>query len=145
MKKVDRAHTIQTSLCPRSSSAIRIFSTQLTRRNYHTDDRMRRSTRNTKSVIVNGGRPNPCRIPLTSVERKRQIFARSTHQEGILYGSKLFQHPENLRMRWLGPYMVKSVTNGGDVQLIDLASADLQGMINGSQLNMYKDTRPPTA
>jgi hypothetical protein len=68
MQKVDRAHTIQTSLCPRSSSAIRNFSTQLTRSSYHTNDRTERSTGKTKSVIVNGGRLNPGSIPSTSEE-----------------------------------------------------------------------------
>jgi hypothetical protein len=75
MKKFDRAHTIQTSLWLRSSSSIRIFSTQLTRSSYHTDDGMRRSTGKTESVIVNGGRPNPSKIPSTSAESKRQSLA----------------------------------------------------------------------
>jgi hypothetical protein len=43
---------------------------------------------------------------------------RKTFKEGdlvLLYDSKLLQHPENLRMHWLGPYEVKSITDGGDV------------------------------
>jgi hypothetical protein len=75
MKKVDRENTIKSSLWLRSSSAIRSFSTQLTHSSDHTDDRTRHSTGKTESVIVNGGRPNPSRIPSTSEERKRQSLA----------------------------------------------------------------------
>jgi hypothetical protein len=73
MQKFDRAHTIQTSLWPRRSSAIRIFSTQLMHSSYHTNDRMRHSTGNTESVIVNGGRPNPSRILSKSVKNQISI------------------------------------------------------------------------
>jgi hypothetical protein len=31
----------------------------------------------------------------------------------LLYDNKSFQHPEKLRMHWLRPYEVKSVTDGG--------------------------------
>jgi hypothetical protein len=49
-------------------------------------------------------------------------------------------------MHWLGPYEVKSIIDGGSIQLRDLAGEDLRGMINGSQLKLlYKDIRPPTA
>jgi hypothetical protein len=68
MKNDDRAHTIQTLLWPRSSSAIIIFSTQLTRSYYHTNDRMRCNTGKTKPVVSNGGRLNPNMISSTSVE-----------------------------------------------------------------------------
>jgi hypothetical protein len=43
----------------------------------------------------------------------------------FLYDNKSFQHPKKLRMHWLGPYEVKFFTDGGDVQLIDLAGEDL--------------------
>jgi hypothetical protein len=41
-----------------------------------------------------------------------------TFKEGdlvFLYDNKLLQHPGKLRMHWLGPYEVKSVTDGGIV------------------------------
>jgi hypothetical protein len=63
----------------------------------------------------------------------------------LLYDIKALQHPGNIRMHWLGPYEVKVVMDEGDVQLRDITGVDLIGMINGSQLNMYKDSRPPTA
>jgi transposase InsO family protein len=60
---------------------------------------------------------------------------KKTFTEGdlvLIYDRKSFQHPEKMRMHWLGPYEVKSVTDGGVVQLIDLACAELRGMIKGS-------------
>jgi hypothetical protein len=50
-----------------------------------------------------------------------------------MYDNKSFQHPEKLRMHWLGPYEVKSVTYGGPIQLRDLLGTELRGMINGSR------------
>jgi hypothetical protein len=63
MKKFDRAHTIQTRLQPRSGSAIRMFSTNLTHNRYHTNDRMRCNTGKTELAVRNGGRLNPGIIP----------------------------------------------------------------------------------
>jgi hypothetical protein len=60
---------------------------------------------------------------------------KKTFKEGdivFLYDNELFQHPRKIKMQWLGPYKVKYVTNGGVVQLIDLAGIDLIGMINRS-------------
>jgi hypothetical protein len=37
-----------------------------------------------------------------------------------MYDSKSLQHPGKLRMHWLIPYEVKTVTDGGDVQLKNL-------------------------
>jgi hypothetical protein len=73
---------------------------------------------------------------------------RKTFKEGdlvFLYDSKSLHHLGKLRMHWLGPYKVKYFTDGGDVQLRDTERTDLRGMINGSQLNFYKDSQPPTA
>jgi hypothetical protein len=86
MQKFDRPHTIQTGLWPRRSNAIRSFSTQIAHSSYHTNDRKRHSKRKTESIIEHGGRPNPSRIPSTSVEIKTQSLARSTHQEENIQG-----------------------------------------------------------
>jgi hypothetical protein len=61
-----------------------------------------------------------------------------------MYDSKSIWHLRKLRMHWLGPYEVKIVTDGGYVQLKDLAVAKIRGMINVSQMKPYKDSRPPT-
>ena len=39
----------------------------------------------------------------------------------LLYDSRYLQHPGKFKMHWLGPYKVKGITNGGAVQLKDLA------------------------
>jgi hypothetical protein len=72
---------------------------------------------------------------------------KKTFKEGdlvLMYDNKSFQHLGKLRMHWPGPCEVKSVTNGGYVQLRDLSSAEIRGMINGSRLKMCKDSGPPT-
>jgi len=45
-------------------------------------------------------------------------------------------------MHWLGPYEIKFVTDGGVVQLKDIAGKQIQGMVNGSRLKMYRESRP---
>jgi hypothetical protein len=48
---------------------------------------------------------------------------RKNFKEGdlvLMYDNKSLQHPGKLRMHWLGPYKVKTITYGGDVQLKDL-------------------------
>jgi hypothetical protein len=75
VKKVDRAHTIQTGIWPRSSGAIRISSTKLARSSNYTNDRMRHSTGEIELVNGHGGRLDLSRIPPTSLEIKGQILA----------------------------------------------------------------------
>jgi hypothetical protein len=72
---------------------------------------------------------------------------RKSFKEGdlvLVYDSKFLQHPGKFRMHWLGPYEVKTVTDGGVVQLKDLGGTKLRGMINGSRLKLYRDSRPPS-
>jgi hypothetical protein len=72
---------------------------------------------------------------------------KKTFKEGdlvLIYDSKSIQHPGKLRMHWLGPYKVKTVTDGGVVQWKKIAGAEIRGMINGSRLKPYKDSQPPT-
>jgi hypothetical protein len=45
-------------------------------------------------------------------------------------------------MHWLGPYEINYVTDGGVVQLHDLIGKEMQGLVNGSRLKMYRDSRP---
>ena len=45
---------------------------------------------------------------------------RKNFKEGdlvLVYDSKSLQHPGKFRMHWLGPYEVKTIIDGGDVQL----------------------------
>ena len=50
----------------------------------------------------------------------------------LLYENKFFQHLGKFRMRWLGPYEIQHVTDGGSMRLKDLIGIELKGMINGS-------------
>jgi hypothetical protein len=45
---------------------------------------------------------------------------RKSFKEGdlvLVYDSKFLQHPGKFKMHWLGPYEVKTVTDGGSVHL----------------------------
>jgi hypothetical protein len=75
MQKVDRAHSIQTGLWPRSNGAIRIFSTKLVCSNNHTHEKMRHNTGVNKPINDHGGRPDLSRVPTTGSESKGQILA----------------------------------------------------------------------
>jgi hypothetical protein len=71
---------------------------------------------------------------------KKKIF-----KEGdlvLLYDNRYLQHPGKFKMHWLGPYQVEAITNGGVVQLKDLAGKNLRGLVNGSRLKLYQDSRP---
>jgi hypothetical protein len=73
---------------------------------------------------------------------------RKSFKEGdvvLVYDSKSLQHLGKLRMHWLGPYEVKTVTDGGAVQLKDLEGTKLRGMINGNRLELYRDSQPHSA
>ena len=58
----------------------------------------------------------------------------------LMYDSKFFKHPSKLKMHWLGPYVVKEITNGGVVKLEKIDGTEVKGLINGSQLKPYFDS-----
>jgi hypothetical protein len=60
----------------------------------------------------------------------------------ILYDSRYLQHPGKFKMHWLGPYQVESITNGGVVQLKYLVEMNIKGLVNGSRMKLYQDSRP---
>jgi hypothetical protein len=60
----------------------------------------------------------------------------------LLYDKKNLQHPGKFRIHWLGPYEIKSITDGGVVQLQDLGGKEIQGLVNGSRMKLYRDNRP---
>jgi hypothetical protein len=60
----------------------------------------------------------------------------------LLFDSKYLQHPGKFKMHWLGPYEIKSVMDGGVVQLQDLKGKEMQVLVNGSQLKLHRDSRP---
>jgi hypothetical protein len=76
-----------------------------------------------------------------------RYIKRKSLKEGdlvLVYDSKFLQHLEKFKMHWLGPYEVKSFTDGEVVQLKDLGGTKIRGVINGSRLKLYRDIRPPS-
>ena len=57
----------------------------------------------------------------------------------LLYDSKFTKHLSKLQMHWLGPYVIKFITEGGAVQLQQLNGVMLSKLVNGSQINPYRD------
>lgn len=47
-------------------------------------------------------------------------------------------------MYWLGPYIIKHITDGGGVPLQKLNGELIQGRVNGSRLKLYRDNLSPT-
>ena len=57
----------------------------------------------------------------------------------LIYDNKYFKHPGKLKIHWLGPYVVKEITNGGPVKLEKLDGMEVRGIINGIRLKLYFD------
>lgn len=62
----------------------------------------------------------------------------------ILYDSKFTKFLRKLQMDWQGPYIVKEITNGGAVHLVNLNGELFLGKVNGSQLKLYRGYPSPT-
>jgi hypothetical protein len=57
----------------------------------------------------------------------------------LLYDRKFMQHPGKLCMHWLGPYVIKEVTEEGVVQLEILKEEALKGRVNENHLKLYQE------
>jgi len=55
----------------------------------------------------------------------------------MLYDSKFDKFPEKFKMHWLGPYIVKEVTDRGVVELVKLNGEPFPRKVNGSDLKPY--------
>lgn len=55
-----------------------------------------------------------------------------------LYDSKFDKFPGKLRIHWIGPYVIKDITDGGVVQLVKLTGEVFPRKVNGSCLKLYK-------
>ena len=55
----------------------------------------------------------------------------------LLYDNKFEKFPGKLRIHWLGPYVVKEVTDEGTVQLVKLNGEPSLARVNGSHLKLY--------
>jgi len=47
-------------------------------------------------------------------------------------------------MHWLGPYVIQQLTETGVAWLETLNGEVLEGMVNGSRLNLFRDDRQAT-
>jgi len=57
----------------------------------------------------------------------------------LLYDSKFVKFPSKLKIHWLGPYIVKNISNGGIVQLVNLNREPFLRRVNGIRLKIYMD------
>jgi len=55
----------------------------------------------------------------------------------LLYDNKFEKFLGKFRMHWLGPYVVKEVTDGDAVQLVKLNGEPFPGKVNGIRLKPY--------
>ena len=49
-----------------------------------------------------------------------------------MYDNNFFKHVGKLKTHWLGPYVVKEITNRGAMKLEKLNRTEIKGIINGS-------------
>lgn len=67
---------------------------------------------------------------------------KKTFKEGdivLLYANKFVNFPGKFKTHWLGPYIIKHISNGGTVQLVKLNGQLIPRRVNGSRLKIYKD------
>ena len=57
-----------------------------------------------------------------------------------MYDNKFFKHPGKMKTHWLGPYVVKEITDGESVKLEKLDGTEIRGLVNGSRLKPYYDS-----
>lgn len=55
----------------------------------------------------------------------------------LLYDINFDKFPAKFRMHWLGPYVIKDITDGGAVQWVKLNGDQFPGKVNGNQLKPY--------
>ena len=57
----------------------------------------------------------------------------------LMYENNFFKHLGKMKTHWLGPYVVKEITEGGAMKLEKLDVTKVKGLINGSRLKPYFD------
>ena len=62
----------------------------------------------------------------------------------FLYDIKFTMFSSKFQIYWLGPYVVKEITDGDAVQLMKLNGEFFPGRVNGSRLNLYTEDPAPT-
>ena len=81
-----------------------------------------------------------------NVEKQRQKVWHDRHIKNkkfsvgglvLMYDKTNFKHPGKMKTHWLGPYVVKEITDGGAVKLENLNGTKVRGLINGIELESY--------
>jgi hypothetical protein len=88
-------------------------------------------------LVELGGRPFCHRISSTSSESTQKAWhdrhiKQKKFQMGdlvFLYDNKFLQHPGKFQMHWLGPYVIRFVTEAGVVQLEKLNGEIVEGLV----------------
>jgi len=65
------------------------------------------------------------------------LFTFKVNELVLVYDSKFETFLGKFRMHWLGPYVVKEVTDGGAVQLVKLNGEPFPGKVNDNRLKPY--------
>lgn len=63
----------------------------------------------------------------------------------LLYDSKFAKFPSKFKIHWLGPYVIRDISNDGAVQLAKLNGELFTRRVNGSRLKLYRDDSLGTA
>jgi hypothetical protein len=58
----------------------------------------------------------------------------------LLYDNKFLQHPKKFQMHWLDPYVIRYVIEESVVQLENLNGEIVEGLVNSTQLKLYRDS-----
>jgi hypothetical protein len=66
---------------------------------------------------------------------KTKVFVQG--DKFLLYDSRYQKHPDNLRMHWLGPFIVAEIQPSGAVRLTQLDGILRPGWVNGAHLKPY--------
>ena len=61
----------------------------------------------------------------------------------LLCDSNFTNFPGKFYMHWMGPYIIKEITNGNAIQLAKLNEELFLGKFNGSQLMLYRGDPSP--
>ena len=70
-------------------------------------------------------------------DRHIKLFTFENDDLVLLYDCKLTKFLGKFEMHWLGPYVIKEITDAGAVRLVKLTGEFFLGKVNGSHLKPY--------
>ena len=72
-------------------------------------------------------------------DRRIKLHTFKVNDLALLYDSKFDTFRRKFMMHWLGPYVIKEITDGGVVKLVKLNGEPFPGKVNGNHLKPYTD------